>query len=81
MSNETDQDTARRIREIVRSLGLPRKEIARRLEIEVDRFERFCDGTEPAPRVVQLAVERLLDVRLADDIVARIRDPDKTCDA
>jgi hypothetical protein len=81
MSNDTAQEIARHIRDMVRSLGLPRKEVARRLEIEPDRFERFCDGTEPAPRVVQLAVERLLDVRLADDIVARIRDPDRICDA
>jgi len=73
--------TAQHIRTMVRSLALTHEEIARRLEIDVALFERFCNGTEPVPRVVVLAVERLLDLRLANDIVARIRDPDRTCDA
>lgn len=74
-------ETAQHIRSMVRSLGLTYEEVAQRLEIEVGRFEKFCNGSEPAPRVVVLAVERLLDVRLANDIVARIRDPDRICDA
>jgi hypothetical protein len=81
MSGETRQEDTRRICAIVRSLGLPRNEVAHRLEIETERFERFCNGAEPVPRVVLLAVERLLDIRLADDIVARIRDPERLCDA
>lgn len=81
MSNETGQAIAQRIREIIRSTGLAQHEVARRLELEADRLERFCNGTEAVPRVVVLALERLLDVRLADDIVARIRDPDRICDA
>lgn len=82
MSNETGgSEVAQRIREMVRSLGLTPNEVAHRLEIELSRFERFCNGTEPVPKVVLLAVERLLDVRLADDIVTRIRDPHRICDA
>lgn len=74
-------ETAQHICTMVRSLGLTYREVAHRLEIDAGLFEQFCNGIEPAPRVVVLAVERLLDIRLANDIVARIRDPDKTCDA
>jgi len=58
-SNPTD---ATRVREMLKKLGLSQAEGARALEISERSMRYYCAG-EPVPKVIMLAMERLVDLR------------------
>jgi DNA-binding transcriptional regulator YiaG len=58
-SNPTD---ATRIREMLKKLGLSQAEGARALEISERMMRYYCAG-EPVPKVIFLAMERLVGMR------------------
>jgi hypothetical protein len=54
---------AARLRALLVRAGFGQHNAARELEIDEHSMTRYCAGNEPVPRVVMLAVERLVDKR------------------
>ena len=52
-----------RIRELLDQAGLTEQTAARELAIDEETVQRYAAGKEPVPRVVILALERLVDMR------------------
>jgi hypothetical protein len=55
-------DDATRVRDLLAQIGIGQREAARQLEIS-ERMMRYYCGGEKVPRVVVLALERLLDMK------------------
>lgn len=53
---------ATRVRELLAKLGMGQREAARELEISERSVRYYCNG-EKVPRVVMLALERLVDLQ------------------
>jgi plasmid maintenance system antidote protein VapI len=51
------------IREQLAECGLSQRNAAEVLGIDERTMRRYCSGDEPVPRVVVLALERLVDMR------------------
>lgn len=58
-SKPTDAD---RVRELLKKLGMSQADGARTLEISERSMRYYCAG-EPVPKVVMLAMERLVDLQ------------------
>lgn len=60
-SNYSDPTDANRIRELLAALGLGQRQAAKDLEISERDMRSYCSGGR-VPRVVVLALERLVDL-------------------
>jgi DNA-binding XRE family transcriptional regulator len=54
-------DDATKVRELLAKMGMGQRQAARELEISERTMRYYCGG-EKVPRVVMLALERLLDL-------------------
>jgi len=52
-----------RVRELLLQADLTEQAAARELEIDEGAVRRYCAGQEPVPRLVLLALERLVGMR------------------
>lgn len=57
-----EPDDATKVRELLAKLKLGQREAARELEISERSIRYYCNG-EKVPRVVMLALERLVDLQ------------------
>jgi len=58
----SEASDAERVRELILRLGLSQRAAARELEIGERDMRAYCAG-QPVPRVVLLALERLVDMQ------------------
>ena len=54
---------ATRVRELLAQMGLGQRAAARELDISERMMRYYCGGKDKVPRVVILALERLLDLQ------------------
>lgn len=57
------QTDATIVRQLIATLGLSQRAAARELDLNERTMRRYCAAGEPVPRVVMLALERLVDMK------------------
>jgi transcriptional regulator with XRE-family HTH domain len=63
MSYDAPPSADKRIRELLVQAGLSQRGAARELELDERTMRYYCSGDRAVPKVVILALERLVDLR------------------